>query len=176
MKDLERRLLAELMKNSHRSDRQLAKAIGVSQPTVTRTINKLEKEGYIKEYTIIPDFSKLGYSIMGFTFVKQKDSLSKEEAKEVRKKTNQLERENPHADLIAVNGMGLNRNVAFVTFYEDYTAYVKAMRIVRQVPYADLDQVESFLVDLKDENHHRILSMSAIAHHVLNLGRRNKAS
>ena len=54
LKELERKLLSELIKNSHRSDRELAKAIGSSQPTTTRLRNKLEKEGYIREYTIIP--------------------------------------------------------------------------------------------------------------------------
>jgi DNA-binding Lrp family transcriptional regulator len=53
MKTVELRLMAELMKNSRRSDRDLAKAVGVSQPTIGRTIKKLEKEGYIKEYTPI---------------------------------------------------------------------------------------------------------------------------
>jgi DNA-binding Lrp family transcriptional regulator len=44
MKDIERRLVSELMINSRRSDRQLAKALAVSQPTVTRVRAKLEKE------------------------------------------------------------------------------------------------------------------------------------
>ena len=37
LKDVELKLFSELMKNSRRSDRELAKVIGVSQPTVTRT-------------------------------------------------------------------------------------------------------------------------------------------
>ena len=41
LKDVEVRLIAELMKNSNRSDSELAKATGVSQPTVGRIINKL---------------------------------------------------------------------------------------------------------------------------------------
>lgn len=36
MKDVELSLVAELLKDSRRSDRELAKAIGVSQPTVSR--------------------------------------------------------------------------------------------------------------------------------------------
>mgnify|MGYP006271117405 CR=1 FL=1 len=49
LKDVELRIVAELMKNSRRSDRELAKVVGVSQPTVTRTRSRLEKEGIIKE-------------------------------------------------------------------------------------------------------------------------------
>ena len=69
MKELERRLIAELIRNSRRSDRELAKAVGCSQPTVSRMIKRLEKEGYIKEYTMIPDFHRLGYEIMALTFI-----------------------------------------------------------------------------------------------------------
>lgn len=43
MKEVELRLAAELMKNSRRSDRELAKALKVSQPTVSRMRNKLER-------------------------------------------------------------------------------------------------------------------------------------
>ena len=43
LKPIDYKLLFELMKNSHRSDRQLAKALGVSQPTVTRRRAMLEK-------------------------------------------------------------------------------------------------------------------------------------
>jgi len=48
IKDVELRLISELMKNSRRSDRELAKAISVSQPTVSRMIKKLESEGTLK--------------------------------------------------------------------------------------------------------------------------------
>jgi DNA-binding Lrp family transcriptional regulator len=65
MKDIERRLISELMKNSRRSDRELAKALGTSQPTITRTRGKLEREGIIKEYTMIPDFTKTWISPHG---------------------------------------------------------------------------------------------------------------
>jgi len=35
MKDVKLKLISELMKNSKKSDRELAKVIGVSQPTIT---------------------------------------------------------------------------------------------------------------------------------------------
>ena len=48
MKDVELKLISELMKNSRRSDRELAKTLGVSQPTVSRTLKRLETEGTLK--------------------------------------------------------------------------------------------------------------------------------
>jgi DNA-binding Lrp family transcriptional regulator len=68
-KDRMMELLHELLKNSKRSDRDLARILGISQPTVTRMRRKLERTGYVLEYTIIPDLTKLGYEIMAFTFM-----------------------------------------------------------------------------------------------------------
>ena len=73
LKDTETALISELMKNCRRSDRELARAIGVSQPTVSRMIKRLEKEGVVNEYTMIPDFRKLGYNLCAFIFLKLKD-------------------------------------------------------------------------------------------------------
>jgi len=85
MKDIELKVLIELIKNSHRSDRELARAVGVSQPTLSRTRKKLEKQGMIKEYTIIPDYPRLGLALMSITFTKMKGRLTKETLDDMKK-------------------------------------------------------------------------------------------
>jgi DNA-binding Lrp family transcriptional regulator len=150
------------MKNSRRSDRELAKAVGVSQPTLSRTIKRLEKEGYIKEYTIIPDFEKLGYNLLGITLIKQRD-MKPENVEVVRKATTELEKANPHASLMAVNGLGLGKDVLFATFYRDYSEFAQAMELTKRLPFVDLDNVETFLVNVTGRNNYRLLSMSQIA-------------
>jgi len=67
MKDVELRLVCELIRNCRKSDRELAKAIGVSQPTVSRIRTRLEREGVI-EYTGIPDLKKLGFELVSITY------------------------------------------------------------------------------------------------------------
>jgi DNA-binding Lrp family transcriptional regulator len=62
VKEIALRLVAELLKDSHRSDRELAKVLGISQPTVSKLTERLRKMGVIREYTIIPDFNKLGFT------------------------------------------------------------------------------------------------------------------
>lgn len=166
MKDVELRLIAELMKNSRKSDRELAKVIGVSQPTVTRIRTKLEKSGAIKEYTIIPDFTQLGYTIMGATLLEVK-ALNKEEFQEARKTTIKVEQAAPHAALLAVNGTDRHKNRLFISFYENYSDYAGAMKLARELPLVDVGGIESLLVDLSDETNYRVLSMSAIANHLL---------
>jgi DNA-binding Lrp family transcriptional regulator len=56
MKPVMLKLVAELFRNSRKSDREMARKLGVSQPTVSRMRGKLESEGVIQEYTIIPDY------------------------------------------------------------------------------------------------------------------------
>ena len=171
LKDVEVRLIAELMKNSRRSDRELARVIGVAQPTVSRIIKKLEHMGVIKEYTIIPDFHKLGYEIMGITSIKVADSVSFQNFEKVRKSTTELEKNNPHASLMAVNGVGIGKDRVFISFYKDYSAYAEAMKLTKQIPLVNVDTLDSFLVSLSDETNYRILSMSAIAQHLLSESR-----
>ena len=82
LKPIDYKLLFELMKDSHRSDRRLAKALGVSQPTVTRRRATIE-ENFIDGYTVIPKFGKIGFEIAAFTFLKSK--LKQKTGKKKRK-------------------------------------------------------------------------------------------
>ncbi len=166
LKDIELRIVAELMKNSRRSDRELARALRVSQPTVTRLRMKLEKAGVIKEYTMIPDFRALGYTIMGATLLGLRELLTEERFNEIRKITTKIEESNPHAALLAVNGMGSSKNRLFISFYENYSDYVEAIRLTRQIPFVNVESIESLLVDLNDETNYRVFSMSSMAKHL----------
>ena len=78
LKPLDYKLLFELMKNSRRSDRTLAKVLKTSQPTVTRRRARLEKD-FIDGYTAIPKWEKLGYEILAITLVKSPLKLGSEE-------------------------------------------------------------------------------------------------
>lgn len=61
--DIDRKLLKELLMNSNRSQRELAKTIGVSTATVINHIQRLESAGVIKDYTVMLDFERLGYEL-----------------------------------------------------------------------------------------------------------------
>jgi len=69
IKENEMKILFELIKGARRRDRELARALRFSQPTVTRTRSKLERMGLVKEYTIIPDLRKMGYELLAFTLM-----------------------------------------------------------------------------------------------------------
>lgn len=167
LKDSELVLISELMKNSRRSDRELARAIGISQPTVSKMIRKLKQEGYIKEFTMIPDFYKLGYEIMGVTMVGFQEFSKSRDFEKIRRKTIETERNHPHASVMAVNGLDGDKNRLFVTFYENYAAFREAMALTKKLPHVNVKNIESFLVSLKDNTNYRILSMSLVAEHIL---------
>ena len=175
LSDVEVGVVAELMRNSRRSDREIAKAVGVSQPTVSRTIAKLEKKGVIKEYTMIPDFTKLGYNILGATLLGVQEPASGEKFQEVRKEDTKIEEMVQCATLLAVHGLGGDKNRLFMNFYESYSDYADVMKLTKQIPNANIDSIESLLVDLSDRTNVRQLSMSTIAKHLLQRPKRMKS-
>jgi DNA-binding Lrp family transcriptional regulator len=171
LRDVEVRVIVELMKNSRRSDRELANVIGSSQPTVSRIIKSLEKEGVIKEYTMIPDFRQLGYQIMGITFLGRGESMKKEESAELRKAVAELEEKNPFANLMAVNGIGLGKSRMFITLYRNYARYAEARELAPRLPHVASEGIESFLVDLNDERNYRLLTLEQVARNIQAFGR-----
>ena len=162
LRDVELRLISELMKNSRKSDRELARAIGVTQPTVNRLRTKLEKTGVIKEYTMIPDFNQLGYQIMDFTPFKLR-AASEEQEMELKKAASKMDQQNAFANMIVARGFGMGKNRIFLTFYRDYAEYIRNMKDVKRLPNVNIESLESFLIDLRDDFSYRILSMKQIA-------------
>jgi DNA-binding Lrp family transcriptional regulator len=167
LKDVELRLVSELMKNSRRSDRELAKAVKVSQPTVSRTIKRLEGEGIIKEYTMIPDFSKLGYKILAITFVKMKKALNQEQIERARKIVESLNAKAPEIVMFE-RGLGLDSDGVIITYHKNYSSHVKFIEWLRQFDLTT-EEVRGFLVSLEDKVRYRPLTFLAMAEHVLQL-------
>src|SRR5512136_2839667 len=104
------KLLRELVRNSKRSDRELAKAIGASQPTVTRNRKLLEK--YIRSYTIVPEFDKIGYEIIALTFAKTK-AFNTEDMDKRMKEIHEWASKHPNV-VFASDGEGLGKDTVMV--------------------------------------------------------------
>jgi DNA-binding Lrp family transcriptional regulator len=173
LKDVELRLLSELMKNSRRSDRELAKIIGVSQPTISRTMKKLEKEGYIKEYTIIPNFAKLGFEILAFTFLGY-NNVSAEELQKATEIAGDLLKKMYMECICIETGTGLGHQALVVSFHKDYSDYTSFMNRIKEgahqrYSFMDTSKYQSFLISLKSQGHFRSLTFSALANHMLTM-------
>jgi len=159
-------LVCELMKNSRRSDRELAKVLGVSQPTVSRIVKKLEKEGVIKEYAMIPDFAKLGFGIMSIDFATLKETIPEEKLKEIRKQVRQTLQKEPISTIVAMSGIGCNADRVVVAFHEDYSTYMKYLNKLKQHPLVIVDQIRSFVIDLNDRSQYLPLTLSGLADYI----------
>ena len=133
-------VLFELIKNSKRSDRELAKIIGISQPTVTRLRSQLEKEGQIQEYTTIPNLTSMGYSIMAIFLMKYKANGKR--AKEI---TEDIGNGN---SLFASRAQGMGKNTILISLFKNYGEYAEYLNNLSS-KYDDLvEEYDSMLVDL----------------------------
>jgi DNA-binding Lrp family transcriptional regulator len=149
LEDIELRLISELMKNSRRSDKELAKALAVSTPTVSRTIHKLEKDGVIKEYTIIPDFAKLGLSLVTMTFVKLKEKLSRGELAKAENLVKENLKKTPYLQMVmAERGLGFSYDTVIVSIEKNYSDYAKLLDRIKSYPHIESSQTQSFMIDL----------------------------
>jgi DNA-binding Lrp family transcriptional regulator len=157
MKDVELKLICELMKNCRRSDRQLAKAVGVSQPTVSRTIKKLEEGRYL-EYTAIPNLAKLDYEILAVVIGKSDNESYPEVA--VQKAKDFIKN---HPNIIFVSrGMGSSGDRLEVSVHKDYAGFTKFMQEVK-TEWVGIMSVNAFLIDLKGNDVLRNLSFKYMA-------------
>jgi len=167
LKHLDLKVLSKLMKNSALSDRKLAEIVGSSQPTISRIRRRLAKEGYIQEYTLIPNFAKLGYELMAVTLVKLKPTLSSEQVKEAQELSLRLARKSqkkgPYNVLMAERGMGLGYNGIFITYHENYTSFTEFRQWLSQFKFFEISNSDSFLIDLHDKTRYLPLTFSNLA-------------
>ena len=171
VKKVERRILSELMKNSRRSDRELARVIGSSQPTVTRARNRLEKEGYIQEYTIMPDFLKLGYEILAVTLFKYKKQFDVEKIEKAKKILADSFERGPFEIIMAERGTGCGYNAMMISIHKDYKSFMDLMDWGQQFYSLELGEFDTFLINLAGKVRYRPLTFSSLAKHLLTLER-----
>lgn len=156
-KTLIKELLIELMKNSKESDRKIARKLGVSQPTITRTRNKIEREGLIRSYSIIPNWSKLGCELMVLTFVKMRPEVVSDELfnrlQEYAKAFQNV--------IFASRGHGLGMTGTILSIHKDYRDYAIKLSKFRNDWAQYLEDIQSFLM-VTDEGIIKELSFTSL--------------
>jgi len=127
LKPIDYKILFELMKDSHRSDRQLAKSLGVSQPTVTRRRAMLE-ENFIEGYTVVPKFGQIGFEIAAFTFIKSKLKFkSGDEKNGALQKMKDWYAKQPNVILV-LEGRGMGWDAVCISLHEDFSNFADFIR------------------------------------------------
>jgi DNA-binding Lrp family transcriptional regulator len=140
---VELRVFGELLRDSKRSDREIAKLLGVSQPTVTRLRHRLVKDGWVRQFTVVPGFVKLGFRILVFSLfesrLRRKESGGNGGLRLLSK---------PNVVFAAeCNGMGMNGVV--VSLHRSYSEYVDFVRELRSEGGDGLKMADSLIISLE---------------------------
>jgi DNA-binding Lrp family transcriptional regulator len=146
-KEIDYKIISELLRNSKQSDRSLAHKLGVSQPTVSRRRMMLEKTT-IDNYTLVPKWDKIGYEILALNFVKIKLAIATDEKYQaVRERGMKWLMKQPNIIMAgASRGMGMDAfNISLHKNYADYDEWFRKFR----GEWGDLiDDIQSVLVNL----------------------------
>ena len=136
------KLLFELIKNSKRSDRDLAKTLDISQPTVTRLRKVLEKEA-IRQYTVIPNLSYLGLDIIAFTLFR-----SKELVHPLVENGQKWAKQQPNVVYVST-GQGIDSDGLVISIHKNYADFVKYYQLFRRDWGKYLEDFKIFLISEK---------------------------
>jgi DNA-binding Lrp family transcriptional regulator len=148
LKPIDYKILFELMKDSHRSDRQLAKSLGVSQPTVTRRRTMLE-ENFIEGYTVIPKFGQIGFEIAAFTLLKSKLKSKTGEGKtQALQKMKDWYMKQPNV-IVVLDGRGMGWDIACISLHENFANFAEFIRAHDSELSEWVIESQTFSADLK---------------------------
>ena len=148
LKPIDYKILFELMKDSHRSDRQLAKALGVSQPTVTRRRAMLE-ENFIEGYTVIPKFGQIGFEITAITFLKSKLKYTTgEEKTQALQKMKEWYLKKANV-ILALEGRGMGWDTVCISLHENFEDFAQFIRTLDSELSDWVIESQTFNADLK---------------------------
>ena len=137
------KLLMELLKDSKRSDNEIAKIMGVSQPTISRMRQRLTDEGIIQEFTVIPDFVKVGFQIMAVSSFKLKIAKDIEGLKKLMMKR-------PNVIFSSI-GEGMGKNGIIISFHKSYPEFSNFISNLRAEGKDIIDDLDSMLVSLENQ-------------------------
>jgi len=60
-------------------------------------------------------------------------------------------------------GVGCNADYVAIAFHKDYNEYSEFMKVIREFPNVDIDETQSFIVNLLEKNQFQPLSFSQLA-------------
>ena len=80
-----KKVLAEYLKDSRQSFREVARKIGISSGTVASRIKEMEENGIINKYSTMLNYEKLGYELTAVTEVTVSEGMMIEVGNEIAK-------------------------------------------------------------------------------------------
>jgi DNA-binding Lrp family transcriptional regulator len=138
----DKKLLSVMIRGARRSDKELSRILKVSQPTVSRKRAKLEKQGYIAEYTVIPDLTKMGYDFVAITFLKfaQHRPEDLQKAREWARSKSSI--------IYATDGEGMGMSSVMLSVHENYASYSRLLSELQLDWQPNLTSTQTFIASL----------------------------
>ncbi len=128
LKERERKVLIELLKDGRKPDKHIANDLHMTQPTVTRIRQKLETRGVIRAYRPDLNEKKLGFTITVVTFFAWRDTS---QIKEIKECIDYITR-HPHVVYFS-EGEGLRgKNAMIMSLHIDFGDYENFTRDLRE--------------------------------------------
>lgn len=115
----------------------------------------------------MPDFGKLGYNLLGLTFVKLKkvlDPVGIDKARDVTKKRIMQSR---FGIIMLERGLGMGYDGVIMAFYKDYSDYSEHKKALKEYSFLELGDIEGFLINMDDAVRYRPLTFSGLAKQLL---------
>ena len=163
-KSKESSLVKELLRDSSRSDRELAKILGVSQPTVSRTKKSLINEGILYALIAFPDFCKMGYELMAVTFVKIKAVLAPLDVRKRNFEKVSEWMENEKNVIFCGPCKGIDCHSFFISVHKNYADFDDFMtKHNTELGFELLLDLDSLLINLDEEQQLKPFSFKCLA-------------
>jgi DNA-binding Lrp family transcriptional regulator len=166
LKKLDFEILSELMKNARSGDREIAKRIGTSQPTVSRRRKKLEDEGLL-EYFAVPALGEIGYQIIALHFVLWNEAgyQSLKEQEDFMERVDAFLSAHPNV-IFASSGSGLEMTRLAIAIHRDYGDYTNFRRDFTAMWSDFVERFESFIVSTESDKILRNFTFKHFGQHV----------
>jgi DNA-binding Lrp family transcriptional regulator len=139
--DLE--ILRALSKNSKLSIREISKIVKKSPSLIHSRIRRLEKSGFIRNYTILVDYQKLGYDVYALTLL-QVDGAHIVEVEEALSK---------EPNIKAVYDITGEYDVAFISAFKSVSELDNFIKKLLKNPYIKRSVTSIILRVVKDTPH-----------------------
>lgn len=162
LRPLDSQILFELMKNARISDRKLAKALGVSQATVSRRRAFLERD-LIDGYTTIPKWSRLGYEILAVTLVKAPLKFASNQKRKDAADRSRTWLAKQHNVVMGSECRGMGMTGMMISFHKSYTDLDDFLNAHREELGDFLEDVQTIVVNLAGEAVYRPFHLKYLA-------------
>ena len=138
LKTREKKVFFELLKDGRAHDKSMSKKLGITQPTVTRIRQRLEKKGYIRKYCSVPAFEKVGISIIVITlFIWEGTTDEYADASKIVKSHPQI--------ISASSGEGLRgKNGVIISAHRNFKSYESFIRDLKNQWLSSVSGIEQF--------------------------------